>query len=103
MTCRGTPRGCPEVGHADGEGRHEACPYELRRSRPCRLRDLLATPSPLPSGGGGSPPARPVFAPPPRRAGPAPLFPPPRLPLLRSGGGGPPPAPLPQAGAGRVR
>ena len=31
---RGAPRGCPEVGHADGEGRHEACPYvviELRK------------------------------------------------------------------------
>ena len=31
---RGTPCGCPEVGHAGGEGRHEACPYvviELRK------------------------------------------------------------------------
>ena len=31
---RGAPRGRPEVGHADGEGRHEACPYvviELRK------------------------------------------------------------------------
>jgi hypothetical protein len=31
---RGTPGGCPKVGHADGEGRHEACPYvaiELRK------------------------------------------------------------------------
>jgi hypothetical protein len=30
---RGAPRGRPEVGPADGEGRHEACPYlaiELR-------------------------------------------------------------------------
>ena len=25
---RGIPRGCPEVGHTDREGRHEACPYE---------------------------------------------------------------------------
>ena len=24
---RGAPRGRPEVGPADGEGRHEACPY----------------------------------------------------------------------------
>ena len=29
--CRGAPRGRPEVGHADGEGRHEALP--LRRDR----------------------------------------------------------------------
>ena len=33
---RGAPRGCPEVGDADGRGRHEACPYvclviELRK------------------------------------------------------------------------
>ena len=31
---RGTPCGCPEVGPADGEARHEACPYvviELRK------------------------------------------------------------------------
>jgi len=25
--CKGTPCGFPEVGYADGEGRHEACPY----------------------------------------------------------------------------
>src|SRR5579872_3056974 len=25
---RGTPRGCPEVGHPDGEGTHEECPYK---------------------------------------------------------------------------
>jgi hypothetical protein len=32
---RGTPCGCVEVGPADGEGRHEACPYvviELRNA-----------------------------------------------------------------------
>ncbi len=31
---RGAPRGRPEVGRADGAGRHEACPYvviELRK------------------------------------------------------------------------
>jgi hypothetical protein len=30
---RGAPRGRPEVGPADGEGRHEACPYVVIKSR----------------------------------------------------------------------
>ena len=48
-TCRGTPRGCPWVGHADAEGRHEAklvqitiraMGYDLRLRRSLRGKAL---------------------------------------------------------------
>jgi hypothetical protein len=45
VPCRGTPRGCPEVGDDDRKRRHEACPCEtrcLRLRRPVlRVADLF--------------------------------------------------------------
>ena len=42
--CRGAPGGRPGVGHTDGEGEHEARPYETRWLRPRRagLRHIFS-------------------------------------------------------------